>query len=189
MLLPAAPRCRLAAICGLLATLCLAAPAHAADPQHVPGVASAASPRPWSLLAEGGALIPFPSNDQTLRGTVGLALSHVAWRRLELELGLRLGLSHIATDLAPSARAGLRFSLGPLTLSAGLRLGYVVIHVDKGTLGSLWTWALLINPGLDVCYGLTERLELRARVLGATLQHNELWIVAWEPSVGLGWRF
>lgn len=171
-----------------LATL-LAAPVVRANPTRPLAVTTEARSRPWTLLAEGGALIPFPSNDQTMRGTLGLAVGYVTWSRLEVELGLRLGLSHIATDLAPSVRVGLRFALGPLKLSAGLRLGYVAIHVDKGALGSLWTWALLINPGVDVCYRLTGRLELRGRLLGATIQYNQLWIVAWEPSLGLGWRF
>lgn len=153
-------------------------------------VSDAPTSRPWSLLVEGGLLVPVPSNSQTLRGTVGLAGSRLLLgERLELELGLRLGLSHISTDIAASARAGFRFSLGPLQLTPGARLGYVAMHVSKGALGTLWTGALLINPGFDVSLGLTRYLELRARLLSVSAYYNDQWVLSWEPSVGAGWRF
>jgi hypothetical protein len=153
-------------------------------------VDQAPTPRHWSLLVEGGMLVPFPSNSQTLRGTVGLAASRLLLdQRLELELGLRLGLSHISTDIAASARAGFRFSLGPLQLTPGARLGYVAIRVSKGALGTLWTGALLINPGLDLSLGLTRYLELRARLLSVSAYYNDQWVLSWEPSMGAGWRF
>jgi hypothetical protein len=113
----------------------------------------------------------------------------VLLRHLELEAAFRLGLSRISTDLAASGGAGFRFVLGPLLITAGGRVGYVAMHVDKGSLGSLWTGALLISPGVSLSYPLGERFELRARVLTVSLYYNDLWIVGWEPSMGLGVRF
>lgn len=179
-------RCNPILITLVLSLICVQA---AAAPRPVT-LSSAPTLRPWALLAEGGMLVPVPSNSQTLRGTVGLAASRLLLRsHLELELGFRVGLSQISTDLAASARAGFRFSLGPLHLSPGARLGYVAMRVSKGGLGTLWTGALLINPGVDLSFGLTRHLELRARLLSVTAYYNDQWVMSWEPSVGMGWRF
>ena len=65
----------------------------------------------------------------------------------------------------------------------------MAMRVSKGALGTLWTGALLINPGFDVSLGLTRYLELRARLLSVSAYYNDQWVLSWEPSVGAGWRF
>lgn len=133
--------------------------------------------------------MPFPSNAQTARGTVELSLSRNLWRYLDLDLAVQVGLSQISTDLVFSSRAGLHLAYGDLAVSIGCRLGYAAVHVDKGSLGSLWTGALLTNPGITVTYGLWRRFELTAELLTISLYYNEVWMVSWEPSAGFGVRF
>jgi hypothetical protein len=151
--------------------------------------ASAESTLAWAVGLEGGAVVPFPSNAQTTRGTVELSLSRLLWRHLDLDLALQVGLSKISTDLVISSRAGLHLAWRNLAVSVGCRLGYAAVHVDKGSLGSLWTGALLTNPGIVVTYGLWRRFELTAELLTISLYYNEVWMVSWEPSAGFGVRF
>lgn len=161
-------------------------------PSAAYGGQAEASPEPrlaWAVGLEGGAAVPFPSNARTTRGTVELSLSRQLWRYLDLDLAARVGLSQITTDLVFSSRAGLHLAYRNLAVSIGCRLGYAAVHVDKGSLGSLWTGALLTNPGITVTWGLWRRFELTAELLTISLYYNEVWMVSWEPSAGFGVRF
>jgi hypothetical protein len=147
------------------------------------------APPAWTVAVDGGMAVPFPSNGRTRRGTVGLSISRLFWHHLDLELAVRVGVSEISTDLVASSRVGLGLALGALGLSIGCRLGYASMHIDKGDLGSLWTDALLVNPGVELALRVMRHLEIRAAALSVSLYWNQVWMVAWEPSVGLGVRF
>ena len=140
--------------------------------------------RPWAVSAAAGAALPIPSNRVTTRGTVDLALERTVWGRLGIELGARLGLAEIATDLSVMAGASLRLAQWRrLRLRARGGLGYAAIRVDK--LGhTLWTEALVLSSGVELSHSIGQRLELRFAPLSFSFYYNALWIPSWEPGAG-----
>jgi hypothetical protein len=166
----------------LAASPCLGAPRARAEPALGDG-----PPLPWGLSIYGGVVADQLGQDRP--GILGVSISRLLWRHLELEAALRLHPGKLRTQLDLGALAAFNWRMGLFGLSAGVAAGVAAIRADHDTDGSLWVEALLLKPRIELRFAPWSYFELRLNVLTVTAYYNRFWLLALEPTCGVIYRF
>lgn len=147
------------------------------------GVAAAG---PYSLALEAGAGIGVLF---ATHAKINVGIGRTLWNRLEVEATLQfsvgerlLGLEGVA-GLAVLLHVAERWNV----LLRG-QLGYAQFRQSLPQ-ENVWTGALVTALAVEARFLITSRFELRLRPVAVAGYWNEIWGLAIDPSVGMGYRF
>ena len=143
----------------------------------------------WSAGLVGGASTDIGINFET-RGVVGATVDRLFGEHLELDLTFSLAPKSDGLRLDTTAGAAFRLAWSRFALAAGLAAGVSVVHVtSEHADNTVWTAALLLQPGLELGVVVLPRLELRANLITLSLRYNRFWMPSWDPSLAALYHF
>ena len=141
---------------------------------------------PWSLALEAGVGIGVLF---ATHGKINLSIGRTLWKRLEVEATLRFDVGERLLGLEGLAGFAMLFHVARhWTVLLRGQLGYAQFRQSLPQ-ENIWTGALATVLAVEARFLITPRFELRLRPVAATGYWNQIWGLAIEPTVGMGYRF
>lgn len=141
---------------------------------------------PYSLVLEAGVGVGVLL---VTHGKINLGVARTLWNRLEVEATLRFDVGERLLGLEGLANLAVLFHVAERwhVLLRG-QLGYAQFWQSLPQ-ETVPTGALVAGLAAEARLLITSRFELRLRPVAVIGYWNEIWGLAVEPSVGLGYRF